>query len=552
MHRLLPLTALFAVTLTASCAAPTTAPLLPERVQKAITQRIAAGEYPSVVVAVVDGDQSHIYTFGTLADDKAPDADTVYQIGSVTKTFTATLLAEAVDRGEVKLDTPVAKLLPDVTIPSRDGKSITLGELAMQDSGLPRLPTNLKPANIQDPYAGYDAAKLKGFLAGYKLPRDPGAKYEYSNLGFGLLGYALARHADMSYPALLEGRIFKPLDMASSNATFTTPGPRWATGHDDTGKPAPPWHLDALAGASAVNSTGADMLKYLEANLGRGHGPLLSAMRLAQKPRRAIGGDERIGLAWMTRHTGDGDVVWHNGMTGGYASFIGLTADGKRGVVILTNIARSVDDLGFATLLPGAPLAPAEKQVAMTTEQLDAYVGDYRLAPDFILHVFRKDDQLVARATGQGAFPIYASATDHFFARVADIRIDFHRDKQGKVTSLVLHQDGHATRAPRMDAAATEKADQHHPVQLDEATLHQYVGRYQLAPGAVFDITLKGSQLMAQLADQPAFPVYASARDEFYYTVVDAQLSFKRGPDGKVDALVLHQNGVDQRAHRLP
>jgi hypothetical protein len=164
----------------------------------------------------------------------------------------------------------------------------------------------------------------------------------------------------------------------------------------------------------------------------------------------------------------------------------------------------------------------------------------------------RKDDQLLAQATGQGPFPIFPSAADKFFAKVTDIRIDFKRGDQRKVDSLVLHQNGHDMPAPRLDATAASSTGGHHAIHLDAATLKQYVGRYQLAPGAVFDITLHDDQLSAQLTGQPAVPVYPSAKDEFYYTVVDAQLSFKRGTDGKVDALVLHQNGADQRAKRLP
>ena len=547
------LVALVLAAVSFGAAAADSASLLPPRVEKAITARIATGEYPTMVVAVVDGDRSHVYGFGKLANGKAPDADTLFQIGSVTKTFTATLLAEAVERGEVKLDTPVAKLLPGFTFPSRNGKAITLGELAMQDSGLPRLPSNMLHANSSDPYAEYDAAKLKAFLASYKLPRDPGAKYEYSNLGLGLLGHALARHAGTAYAKLLQLRIFEPLGMSETSATFSEPlDPHWAIGHDEQGKSVQPWHFDALAGCGAVNSTGADMLRYLKANMGRGEGSLRRAMKFAHEPRRAVGGDERIGLAWMTKHDKDGDVTWHNGMTGGYASFVGFTTDGKRGVVILTNIQLSVDDFGFATLLADAPLAPARKQVAMSPQQLQDYVGQYRLAPNFVLTVMRQGDQLLAQATGQGAFPIFPSATDKFFAKITDIRIDFQRDGKGEVKSLVLHQNGHDMSAPKLGAAEAAELGGHKTVHLDPATLKQYVGRYQLAPGAVFDITLRNDQLSAQLTGQPAVPIYASAKDEFYYTVVDAQLSFKRNKQGKVDALILHQNGADQTAQRIP
>jgi len=159
---------------------------------------------------------------------------------------------------------------------------------------------------------------------------------------------------------------------------------------------------------------------------------------------------------------------------------------------------------------------------------------------------------LLAQATGQGAFPIFPSAKDKFFAKLTDIRIDFKRGGNGKVSSLVLHQNGHDVPAPKLDAAEAARTGGHRAIQLDAATLRQYVGRYQLAPGVIFDITLQGPQLLAQLTGQPALPIYPSAKDEFYYTTVDAQLSFKRDKQGKVDALILHQNGADQRAERLP
>ena len=177
--------------------------LLPERVEKAAQERIAAGTYQTLVFGVVDGDKSEVVAFGKLDDGKMPDGDTVYEIGSVTKTFTATLLASAELSGRVTLDTPVAQLLPDFKIPSRGGKEITLGLLATQHSGLPRMPSNFLPRDLANPYADYDAAKLKAFLAGYRLPRDPGASHEYSNLGFGLLGYALAQLEHTTYGAVI-------------------------------------------------------------------------------------------------------------------------------------------------------------------------------------------------------------------------------------------------------------------------------------------------------------------------------------------------------------
>lgn len=521
--------------------------LLPPRVDKAIHERIDSGRYPALVVAVVDGGHAEVYVFGTLADGKRPDADTVFEIGSVSKTFTTTVLAQDVQNGKLTLDTPVAKLLPGFSMPSRDGKAITLEHLATQRSGLPRLPDNLDLSQIKDPYANYDGAKLKAFLAGYTLTRDPGSAYEYSNLGVGLLGYALAQHAGLPYDALLQKRIFGPLQMSSS-ATALTGAMRahLASGHDGAGTPVGNWNFQALAGAGAIKSSAGDMLRYLKANMGQLKSALYPAMQLAHAAR-ADGPGERIGLAWMTRPDPAGAVIWHNGATGGYASFLGFTADGKHGVVILTNISRSVDDLGFATLLADARLPPPRVRIAMSPGQLDAYVGSYRLTPQFVLRIFRVADQLHAQGTGQAALPIFPSARDEFFAEAVDASASFQRDASGKVVGMILHQNGDRP-APRMSEA--EAASGQHAVTLTPAKLAQYVGHYQLAPGAMFEVTLQAGQLMVQLTGQPAFPVFASAPDQFFYKVVDAQLTFLRDAGGRITALVLHQGGKDHRAPR--
>jgi serine-type D-Ala-D-Ala carboxypeptidase/endopeptidase len=518
---------------------------LPERVEKAAQERIAAGTYQTLVFGVVDGDQSEVVVFGRLDNGRAPDRDTVYEIGSITKTFTATLLAKAALSGRVTLDTVVAHLLPDFKIPSRGGKEISLGHLATQDSGLPRMPSNFLPKDPSNPYADYDAAKLKAFLAGYELPRDPGTSYEYSNLGFGLLGYALAQLDHMTYDAMAGAKILKPLGMTMSGIVFTDAmRAHLAPGHDDTGKAASNWDLDALAGAGVIRSTANDMLRYLKANMGIDQSPLAAAMKLAQQPRSNVGQTMRIGLGWMTTDKG---IVWHNGMTGGYSSFIGFTADRRRGVVILANTAADVDDLGSATLDAAAPLRPVYKAIVLPSASLDDYVGTYKLADKFLLQVFRMNDGLFARATGQGAFPIFPFAPNEFFAKVAGISITFTRDPMGAVNGLVLHQNGDRA-APKLNAS--ELPPELQEIALDAAALGDYVGKYRFNFG-MLDVALKSDHLEAQLTGQSAFPIFASAKDKFFYKIVEAQLDFERDAGGKVVAVVLHQNGRDMRAPRV-
>jgi serine-type D-Ala-D-Ala carboxypeptidase/endopeptidase len=342
--------------------------LIPPRVEQAILDRTSAGQNPTIVIAIVDGDRSAVYAFGKLDSGAAPTGSTVYEIGSITKTFTATLLADSVTKGQLRLDQPLSTLLPDFKIPSKDGKVITLANLAEQNSGLPREPANMVMTNLTDPFADYGSAKLKDFLATYTLPRLPGASYEYSNLAVGLLGYALARHADASYPALLKATIFGPLGMKNTSVAMGGGDPPgMAPGHDSDGKEVPTWHFNVLAPAGGVRSTGDDMLRYLKANMGLGYSPLLRAMQLAQTPRASTTSPStKIGLIWMTEHSIDShdgpDVIWHGGATHGFQSFIGFTADHRHGVVVLTNANVGARDLGLATLLPDWPLASAHNQ----------------------------------------------------------------------------------------------------------------------------------------------------------------------------------------------
>jgi len=527
-------------------AAAQTPSLIAESVKKRAAERVAQRAYPSLVIAVVDGDRQEIVTFGSLSDDKVrqPDADTVYEIGSVTKTFTALLLADAVARGEVTLDEPVQRLLPDYKIPKDGEHAITLLDLATQSSGLPRLPSNFFPKDIANPYADYGNDNLKSFFAQYTLPRNPGERYEYSNLGFGVLGQALAARAKSSYGELVRSRITAPLGM-NDTAIVLTPRmkERFATGHDATGKVAKPWDLGAFEGAGALRSTAHDMLTYLRALMHPSAGPLSKAASLVAQPRRPTEMDGvKIALAWHVESRQGEEIVWHNGMTGGYASFVAFTADRKRGVVVLTNVSRDAGEIGFSALLPEAPMP---KEISLATDALSDYVGRYRLAPEVELSMRVADGALLARVTGQPEIPIFASAKDEFFYKAVDAQLSFHRDTQGKVDSVTLHQNGRNMPAPRVANEPAPPPKERKEIKLEPAALRAYTGRYLLAPTFVLEVTVEGDQLYVQATAQPRFPVFAFAPDEFFYKVVDAQLTFTRGADGSVQSVTLHQGGRD-------
>lgn len=301
--------------------------------------------------------------------------------------------------------------------------------------------------------------------------------------------------------------------MTMSGVAFTeTMRAHLAPGHDAAGKPIKNWDLDALAGAGAIRSTGNDMLHYLKANMGLEPSPLLAAMSSAQEPRRDALTKSRIGLAWMTSPKG---IVWHNGATGGYRSFLGFTADRARGVVVLANTAVAIDDLGFATLNDEARLQTGFKVVTLPDASLDDYVGTYKLRDQFMIRIFRTPDGLAAQGTGQEAVPIFASAPNEFFSRAPMLKATFSRDAAGTVTGFMLRQNGDHF-APKL--AASDIPAERQKIAVDGAALADYIGQYQLESGPMLDVTMKDGRLKAQLTGSlpfrslPTLPMRFSTR----------------------------------------
>jgi CubicO group peptidase (beta-lactamase class C family) len=413
-----------------------------------------------IVVGLVDEKGIRIISYGkpSLKSDQTVNGDTVFEIGSVTKVFTATLLADMVERGEVSLNDPISKYLPkSVKTPTRNGKEITLLDLSTQTSGLPRLPGNLAPKDIQNPYADYSVEQMYAFLSSYTLTRDIGSQYEYSNLGVGLLGHLLTLRAGKDYETLVRTRICQPLKMDSTRVKLTPElQARLATGHNPALLPVPNWDLPTLAGAGALRSTVNDMLKFVAANLGLNKSPLLAAMQMAHQSRHDTETpDLEIGLNWHILKKFDTVIVWHNGGTGGYHSFIGFDPKARKGVVVLSNSTNDIDDIGRHLLESQYPLAKVEapkeyKAIKLEAKILDAYVGDYQLAPNFVITISREGDQFFAQATGQGKLELFAETETDFFFKVVDAQVTFVKGDKGQVTSMVLHQNGVDQRATKI------------------------------------------------------------------------------------------------------
>src|SRR5581483_6818 len=365
-------TALFFGAYALTCAAACAQIPADAEIHKILVQRVGAGNRGiAIVVGVIDASGRRVVAYGSLAkeDNRRPGGDTVFEIGSMTKVFTSLLLMDMKNRGEVALDDPVSKYLPaSVKVPAHNGRQITLADLSTQSSGLPRMPSNFAPKDSGNPYADYSVQQMYDFLSGYQLMRDVGSKYEYSNLGVGLLGHVLALRAGTTYEALVRSRICEPLGMPDTRITLIPAmQARLATGHSATGAAVANWDIPTLAGAGALRSTANDILTFLAANLGYVKTPLARAMADEVSIRRPTGmANLEIAYAWHIQTKDESTIIWHNGGTGGYRTFMGYDPKARAGVVVLTNIstAQGGDDLGRHLLNASYPLAdvkpPAE------------------------------------------------------------------------------------------------------------------------------------------------------------------------------------------------
>ena len=558
------MSAIAAATISAAAQSPAVPPVpSDDEIRRILVERVDTHRQSvGIVVGVIGPAGRRIVAYGprSKGDTRPVDGDTVFEIGSITKVFTALLLADAVQRGEVSLSDPITKYLPaTVKVPER-GRAMTLQDLSTHTSGLPRLPTNFVPKDMSNPYADYSVEQMYGFLSGYTLPRDVGATYEYSNFGAGLLGHLLARRAGMDYEALIRARITGPLGMKDTSIALSPElRARLAAGHSPALEPVPNWDLPTLAGAGALRSTTNDMLTFLAAAIGRVSSPLDRAFAATVAVRRPTSApDMDIALGWHILKAQGPEIIWHNGGTGGYRTWMGYEPRSRTGVVVLSNAgtAAGPDDIGRHLLVRALPLqerfpstSPAKARVETKVDPaiFDRYVGRYQFAPSLFMTITREGDRFYGQLAGQPRVEIFAETEKDYFLKVVDAQLTFETDAQNKAVAVVLHQGGIDQRAPRIEGEPVVPA----VVVVAPAVLERYVGEYQLAPGLVITVTRQEGRLFAQLTGQSAFEVFPSGERDFFYKVVNAQLTFDADGTAPAVAVVLHQNGQHPRAPRI-
>lgn len=499
-----------------------------------------------MAVAVVEKQQvSRTFQCADPADAGRIGADAAFEIGSVSKTMTATLLADLVRQGKGSLDDSLASWLPPGTrVPEYQGQPILLRHVVTHTSGLPPLPSRLGATGLDDPYANLDAGALLASLGDVQLKAAPGTAFEYSNFASMVLSYAVARRAGTDLETLARERLFAPLGMDHAYINRRPAGVRVAVGHTPNARPTAPWQFATdLAGVGGVHATLDDMVRYVQGGLGWIDVPIADAMA---RTHERLSSAPPMGMNWMLAPVAGREVLVHEGGTGGFSSFVALDPQRQRGVVVLSDTAwhsiGSLGSLGNHLVDASLPLGKPRREVPADPALLQALAGDYQLQGAMRMTLRERNGRLHVQADGQGEYAMGHDDAGDFYPLELDAVLRPQRRSDGSY-GFTWMQMGGMFAATRVDRAAQAPA-------LSTADLAQYAGSYPLMPGFALEVRQAGGALQAQATGQGPFPLVASGKDLFEAAAFGIEIRFLRGGDGKVASLELHQGGRVLRGPR--
>jgi CubicO group peptidase (beta-lactamase class C family) len=536
-----------------------------------------------IAVGIVDENGSSVVSCGKLDNgtDQEVNGDTVFAIRSMTVAFTGLLLQDMIERGQMKLDDPVAMYLPkSVKMPTYHGKEITLSHLVAEASGLLRPADGYldpNPRRADNPHADFTIEKMYAYLSSYKLTQAPGAKHVHGGVQMGLLGHVIALKAGTNYESLVVDRVCRPLKMDSTRFTLTPElKSRLAVGHSKLGYAMPTMDWGAQMPLSGLNSTANDLLKFMSANLGLTPSSLTPLMEKSM-----------INLGFASR---GGGIVWFNG-GGNYRLYVGFDKTRRRGVVVLSNSDAFIDAISLGNFLLEtewqSDRRPTETKISNPV--YGSLAGQYRPASDAAPRKFRlwpfpqpkddaasqsgigircEDDRLFAQATGSNSWPVDAflppiagellpESETHFFERLSGKPITFSRDDRGKVTGLTMDYQGKVFSYEKISDQPPTVPEPPKPrvaIKLDPKLLDACVGHYEFAPdtvlpnGAKLTIWREGDQLIWQAwgenATRGAIDIYPESETNFFIKLNGAQLTFIKNDKGKVTVVIHHLAGL--------
>jgi serine-type D-Ala-D-Ala carboxypeptidase/endopeptidase len=423
-----------------------------DAIRKILVERIGENEKDAgIIVGIIEPRGRRTISVGhrNVGDSRPLDGNTVFEIGSLTKCFTALLLADMVAKNEVALTDPASKYLSaDIKIPDRNGRSVTLLDLATHTSGLPFMPQNAPPLN--DPAgARYSAADLKKYLAGYQLKRDIGAGWEYSNIGYWILGEALASRGQNTFENLIRARLLTPLKLTRTEFSLAPEmKANLAIGHDAALQPAPSVSslgiYSVMPAAGGLYSTVNDLSEILSIALNYEKSPLTPAMEITLRTRRPTGGGNAEALGWSV--IGNDEIIFRDGGTYGFASSIAWDPTKRVGVVVLSNQIGDVNDIAHHLLRPDFPLAKPTNarhlEIKIDPALLGKYAGQYEAKGEGIFTVTCEGDFLTLESPSDWGLPklrIRPENEQDFFAAELPLRVTFKNENDGQVSGILIY-----------------------------------------------------------------------------------------------------------------
>jgi len=427
--------------------------------QRVVAQRYAGDRTATCIAAAVIDDGVHrAQLCADPAHPRVLDADDAFEIGSVSKTMTAALLADLIDQGKLALTDPIARYLPaETSVPTFQGTPILISHLVTHTSGLPTVPSGLAGGQPDNPYAALTDDALLASLADVTLAQAPGASWAYSNFGGMLLSYIVTRVAGHDFETTARDRLFGPLGMAHAYVAHPPAGTRALVGHRSTGEATGAWDFAPdLAGVGGVRATLDDMIAYAQAQLGRGDARTVAVLARTHAavdlgmPRAA--GVPDMAMAWIRASLDGRAVLVHDGGTGGFSSFVAIDPEADRAIVLLADTelgnVGGLNDLALHLLDPTAALPGPRTVVASDPTLISALVGHYEVA-DFEVELIDRDGALVAVLPDGSNLAFELDSHGDFFTHDVDIILTPTRAADGSQT-FALIQGGAPVIATRL------------------------------------------------------------------------------------------------------
>lgn len=489
------------------------------------------------------------YGFSDFQQKTKNKSQTKFAIGSVTKQFTAMAIMQLSEKGMLNVEDKVSKYLPDFP----NGDLITIHNLLTHTSGLVNF-TDLEefltiPVDNQNPMDVLDLIKDK------PLEFRPGEMAKYCNTGYLLLGMIVEKVSGMSYEEYLQKNIFTPLNMKDTGICYgennIIPDATPYVGYLEVTPIDDEIVLRQAYGAGNICSTVEDLYRWDRA---------LKTEQLVKKEtldkiftkHATIPGAGDYGYGWLIADTVIGKEIWHNGLTFGFTANIARFTDEDITIIILTN-NRLYDTTTLTNTLTSIALnkeydmPEIMKEIKIDDPNLyNSYVGQYDLGSGAYITVSKKDSHLYAQVTGQAGYEIFPLTQSKFFYKIVDARIEFVSNAKGEVTELIFEQMGIKAIAKNIKYKEEKVV-----ATVDPKIYDEYVGEYELIPGMTITITKEDNRIYAQVTGQNKYEIFPMSEKDYFYKVVDAEISFVKDEKGQVTNLVLHQNGQDMPARKI-